>query len=1136
MDRSVHVSLREEIQLLRRKIVLLETAEADNEKLRKELSRVKNQMHDEKSQMELEFMNQVSAVARENAYKMEEIEGRLKESNKVKSILNEQLDKLGGPEGVEKRLQEVEARQRAEIARIIDRKIEEAEKAQQELKVVETSRDEHKSQLEDTCARLEAYRAKVEELTASKAAHTDADIDSIKLKLATLEQENSKLVSELQNLDNQKGVVDDQSSDVRLLREKLRARDSELNSKISEIRKMESELKAAKSHSMAFSVLQEENRGLKRDLESLNLDRTEKDATIARLEKENRDLKGSLVRIELEKKEIPGNLRESSKFNRIEADTNVSRLERENLDLRQSMIKLENEHKELEASRQIDATTSIGSQRNRDTGPTGNRTSQIIKQLESNFKREGQLKHNVTAAIKSRTNNDRANEFKINSLKTDIKSLTQQLEDEREGTRLLRREIQTLKKGTGSGERVSRSSLGAKNNSNGVKNIDVILPPLRKADDTEARAAVRGIVDSIELKIWRNQSDSASIRRLMNRLHEYPELADDLEELKDELEFEREQVLELEDELTRQCEINCTLLKEISNLTSENESSRKSQSQTYGILTAQNYGDDQKEIDRLMMEIANVKSQLFTSEQSKTMIQTDQNHLIEKYKLEVNTLKKHLAAAEAAKDMIRLRMEESSMFDKEEIDRLLIKVDFLQRKLDIAETTLIKLEDADSFSEKDVDVRLNVLRKDFEKSQKDDQETIDRYKIRISELEADLSKAKDLHTEYKSKSRQQIESLNSMVEALQANLVNADESSASLARDKENLVAEVKYMSERMVEAENRAKEQQEQLEKLQRGVDVKINEFEILRNDDKEHIQRLKDQVTSLEQELSKTLDNVERLTNCLQEKEEMENTVDELARKNVQSLHAQINKLQKEMTNKQVEVSEAETENQKKVSALEDLVDALQMEMEESFEEREKEIGLLRNSIEEKEGNILRLEREKEQLVLSMNDMMKTRRAEIDELQSELMEMSTRTANQAREVQTLKLQLEESKYRKDEMDRLRARVTDLGDQLASRRHSCGVDNSALEVEISELRERLLEATAERQIAEDKLRDYVADKGGSSKSIQVLRERNAALKYEVEKLTKKLKKAAPDNNRMPDSQRQRMQEPNAVEATRFAI
>ena len=139
----------------------------------------------------------------------------------------------------------------------------------------------------------------------------------------------------------------------------------------------------------------------------------------------------------------------------------------------------------------------------------------------------------------------------------------------------------------------------------------------------------------------------------------------------------------------------------------------------------------------------------------------------------------------------------------------------------------------------------------------------------------------------------------------------------------------------------------------------------------------------------------------------------------------------------------------------------------------------------------------------------------------------MSTKAADQAREVHYLKQQLADSGYRREEVENLRKQVRVLGDQLEEREGLRMHEKTALEVENSDLRQRLRAAALDCQAAEEKLRDFVADKG-SSKTVQVLRERNAALKYEVEKLTKRLKKIS--------EPRKTADEQQDSDATRFMI
>ncbi|KAL3930101.1 MAG: hypothetical protein SGARI_004578, partial [Bacillariaceae sp.] len=139
MELPLHQGLREEIMALKKRVIELETAEADCTRLKKAVQTMKKQMHEEKSRMELDFMNQVSAISQANALKVEEVECQLKESTAVNRALNEQLEKCGG---VEKKMQQMEIQQEKEIARIVDNKIKEIEGIQGELGSVSKTKDE----------------------------------------------------------------------------------------------------------------------------------------------------------------------------------------------------------------------------------------------------------------------------------------------------------------------------------------------------------------------------------------------------------------------------------------------------------------------------------------------------------------------------------------------------------------------------------------------------------------------------------------------------------------------------------------------------------------------------------------------------------------------------------------------------------------------------------------------------------------------------------------------------------------------------------------------------------------------------------------------------------------------------------
>jgi chromosome segregation ATPase len=676
----------------------------------------------------------------------------------------------------------------------------------------------------------------------------------------------------------------------------------------------------------------------------------------------------------------------------------------------------------------------------------------------------------------------------------------------------LRKEFQELKSATNTTADVQDKI--HKQQRAGANNVGETLPPVR-SEKSDTCDAVKGIVKHIEKKIWRHQStlgttESATIQRLMDHATRFPGLAEDLEEVRDELNLERLQVVELEDELTRQCEINCALLKEISTLATENESSRNSRAQSFGVVNAEICDNQKKEIDRLMIEVANFKSKLLNVEKSKSKLENDLA-MMEKENAELQTVRKQLKLAESDARRIASQMENTSLLSSAEISSLQRQVDELEDKLSTAEHKIKELEQAEA-SNPSTD-GLEKMKEEFDQLRRLDQDTINFFKTKVSELEAEIANARD-----EAKSSQMVESLEAQVAVLQASLRKGDVARAELESERENLVAEVERLNNNRKEPDDTSEEQQLRLEELQQLVDQKVEQFEKLRAGDQQQISSLRNEVVSLERQLSSARQQLEALSLQLQKRDEVEDQVDVLARKNVESLHAQINKLQNEMMKKQVELSESEVESAKEISALEDTIERMNAEMDQTIASKSKEIDELRRTIDTKEQKIRQIETEKEQLLLSMNEMMKNRRDEIDELQSEFMEMSSKAANQAREVQTLKLLLAESDYRKDEMDRLRARVTELSDQVSSRGDNKRSQSTSsingdrtltdLEVENSSLRQKLRKAVSEKQSAEEKLRDYVENKEGTSRTVQVLRERNTALKFEVEKLTRKLQKA----------------------------
>ena len=303
--------------------------------------------------------------------------------------------------------------------------------------------------------------------------------------------------------------------------------------------------------------------------------------------------------------------------------------------------------------------------------------------------------------------------------------------------------------------------------------------------------------------------------------------------------------------------------------------------------------------------------------------------------------------------------------------------------------------------------------------------------------------------------------------------------------------------------------------------------EFEKTQDTDKIVIQDLKEQVTKLEDDLKETLEENEELRVKIQASDS-DYFFSNMPSQNV--FTKEIESLKKDLALAEASKKDIEVEYKQKVNELQDMIESLQAEIDQSSEGSDEEVQDLKETIQAREAKISQLMSERDQLVLSMNDMTGSRRDEIEELQTHLQEMSTRAANQTREVEKLKQQLQESGYRKEEMQRLREKLREMQSSMTGAEDS---DQSiAHELENVELRQKLREATLAKKIAEEKLKEADNSKD-EAKTIQVLREKNTVLKFEVEKLSRKLKKMSI----IVETGRQQKPQPSQTEEiTRLAI
>lgn len=1150
-------SLREELSALRKKVVALETAEADNEKLRKELNKLRVAALEQKSELELEFMNQLTGVARENSLKLEELEGRLAESNNVNMALSDQLKQSPSPQDMRKQIDALEAQHRRDLAQTIDANKLEIETTRKQLNQLMESRDKLMEEFDEVAAKLSKKETEIEYLKAiEKQSVSISEIEDIERQLEEFKSSREGMSRELQET---RAVLKSKDDQIKMLEEKLRTSEEsskrQLEDALREVdglkeakRRLESQLTderdkvqstKAETEAMHLAKVIRNNDKIRdmestinrliSELEATKSDLASKEYEIDRLNSTHASVEESIEcrieeRLDVAKAELSrkyeietrilkervnardGDLAaKNQEINRLQSqstqtskrlvasEAKVQSLEHENSNLKEALEQT-NGVVRAEVDPHMQPKTLFGKQGSRDVhsevlvnrshsksgsgeSPQFNqhekKTTQIIRRLEENLKKEGKSKQVKTAGLKVTTPNDMDDQSMV-EMQQEIASLQKTLDAERSQTSRLREEISNLKETAPSvSERKTSLLMSTPSTPNRVK------PPLR---DAVSSTPVRGLVEDYEMKI-----SSLNAKRI--EADDFSVIdSNDIEEVRDALHFERQQVFDLEEELTRQCEMNCKLLKEISSLTKEAESNRTR--------SAIAFNNAPKGFERLR---------------------------IEKMTGDISDLEKALKFAETEKTKLAHELEKVTLSDEKEIEQLTSELTSVKTRLQDLESRL-----------SDLDTTKLSLQKE-KRTVAELTSTITSLHTELGAAEANcqrLSSELELHKQAEGESKSRM--LDKM-EALSKELEKANEERDEIEMNcrmnhtgkMDSLASKIKALSsqlENVTEERDEANEQNrihnDKFDHLRAEIDKKVEESERIHANDQQEISRLQSELASMEKRLGESLSEIENLRLSLKKREELEQTVEDLQRQNQHALDSQINKLQKELTSARL----SESEMEKRAQSLQKLIESMEVESTKTLESNEATLNETKDLLASKDGIIDRLKKEKEQLVLSMKDMTMSRRDEIDELRNELMEMSTRAANQAREVQTLKVQLEESEYRKEEMDRLRKRVRDLSEEVTTRSGAAngrGDDDrtSELQLENSTLRQRLRDANLSLKLAEDKMRDFVSDKG-SSKAMQVLRDRNVTLKFEVEKLTKKLQRLADRKHQKPKADR----------------
>lgn len=666
----------------------------------------------------------------------------------------------------------------------------------------------------------------------------------------------------------------------------------------------------------------------------------------------------------------------------------------------------------------------------------------------------------------------------------------------------------------------------------------LVLPPtLNRTTSLEdslesPRTPVSGLVASFERRIGFKSVTQPS--PLSEEDEAPPTPSVDMADLQDQLQSEKQLVLDLQKKLRSEkktiTELQEKLRAEKKNVTELQEAMSRSNGPSPTSLASE-LQESQQEVERL-------QAKLRETEKS----QAKRDAVVAKERAELKKLRSEAVYVGMERDDFEKKIKE----DVQEIERLRSE---LARSIERSSFNEEKKEEADGEAVATLEAELEKkekamegLRKTYETYEEETEEQLERLKSQIealqSELEKSLTKIEELQTEHKDYQKAQ----NHEIETMELELTMAKARHDDLVSENAD---KIKLLEDKITELEKAnldlAMENTENI-KL---VEAKIAELEKANLDlamevpgdaqkefDDEakklttELMKCQVKMADLEMEYSMKIKDLENRSRLLEveleeerkEKESLQKFVDTSEAAATDSpnmekkLSAEINRLSLELTKAQMGKANLERENLEKLKCLEDEVEALECEANEELDKKCDEIDALKSALVSKEEEIHRLEQEKTQLCTSMNDVSFSRKDEMDELQAELLDMTMQTKTQAREIQMLKMKIEEYEARKeDSSTKLTRRIQELEAVIhelneTARSNASREDVTQLKEENAQLRETIRDVKIERRQLKERF-DYLTQDKSASRSSQVLRDRNNALKDEVEKLTKRLKK-----------------------------
>jgi chromosome segregation ATPase len=729
---------------------------------------------------------------------------------------------------------------------------------------------------------------------------------------------------------------------------------------------------------------------------------------------------------------------------------------------------------------------------------------------------ENRIAHSVPRSNSSNVSSDACYVAEVREVKMLLEKerqvcidLQQQLERERGETKLLQKKLKSEE------ETVALLQAELENNSKAEAKIAELSEKLMQSQ-SEAEE-LRRQADEFELlshsdddEILANQ---AEIQNLKAALAESEKLA---EELEDELDQTEEELRDLHNalvekensraELITQLEASEDRVKELKKESEESDSViQELQQRLLG-----GHGD--------MQRLRNMVQQL---EKEKSGLETD----VLVHREEIQTLNSALVEAQD-----RIRSLEESLSEKvQQVD--LLKND-LQSASDVVAIEEEKKDDERTEVTK-LHAELNELQINLEQAMHDLEEAqtlneslqtalCDEQNIAVAvkkELEEVTKRLQTLTVENESKA-QLISIYEGELEDIKDRLATTQISQAEL---EQRYMVQKKDMESQMLSLrEQHAGEVQSKLAELatiQQDLAEKEERLNALKPELDQALQKVHDLHStnetlrsSLHMEKNATAEANVKLGEVVKRVDSMraQQRTDELEKDTeIKSYDNELHQLRLQLTSTQLAKEDIEREYANRFKEVDDRLEHIRADTEKALNEKETHVVELQAQLERKEDEVRRLESEKTHLYSNIANAASYRKDEFEDMQAELIDMTSKVAEQTREIQILKGTIEDYEARKDRTEaRSRDRVALLEGNLADMQQKISVngDVDAIKTENKRLREVIRNLKLEKRSLKDRLDSIISDKS-TSKSAQVLKERNAALKQEVEKLTKRLQK-----------------------------